>query len=131
MSDSKDNELPNVLVDTREQRLLVFPTLPSRSAGLVTGDYLAEALEHVVAVERKSVPDLTGSLSSGRERFERELHRLRGFDVPRLLIVDEGPGQRLAPRHHTRPLPRPHGARRLVRQPRPARNPLPYPRCLR
>jgi ERCC4-type nuclease len=30
---------------------------------------------------------LVGSITSGRERFERELHRLRGFDFKRLLIV--------------------------------------------
>jgi ERCC4-type nuclease len=44
-------------------------------------------LEHKFAVERKSIADLVGSITSGRERFERELHRLRGYDFKRLLIV--------------------------------------------
>jgi ERCC4-type nuclease len=40
------------------------------------------------AVERKSIDDLANCcLSSSRERFEHELHRLRGFRFKRLLVV--------------------------------------------
>jgi hypothetical protein len=39
-------------------------------------------------VERKSIPDLVGCcMAENRQRFERELHRLRGFRFKRLLIV--------------------------------------------
>ena len=79
--------LPTVIVDTREQRPLEFQHLPSERGTLQSGDYSIAGLEHDFAVERKSVPDLCGSLTRGRERFERELHRLRGFGFARLLIV--------------------------------------------
>lgn len=44
-------------------------------------------MEHLFSVERKSIQDLVGSVISGRDHFERELHRLRGFDFARLLII--------------------------------------------
>lgn len=39
---------------------------------LTTGDYSIVGLENQVAVERKSLPDFVASISTGRERFERE-----------------------------------------------------------
>jgi ERCC4-type nuclease len=40
------------------------------------------------AVERKSISDLVGCcIGQNRERFERELHRLRGFRFKRLLVI--------------------------------------------
>ena len=57
-------------------------------AGLLTGDYSVAGLECHFTVERKSIPDLVGCCAaSNRERFENELHRLRGFRFRRLLIV--------------------------------------------
>jgi ERCC4-type nuclease len=45
-------------------------------------------LEHLFAIERKSIPDLCACcVGANRERFQRELHRLRGFYFKRLLIV--------------------------------------------
>jgi ERCC4-type nuclease len=80
--------IPTVLIDTREQDPLPVERLPTRTESLYTGDYSVDGLQHVFAVERKSLDDLAGSLvDSGRERFERELHRLRGFRFARLLIV--------------------------------------------
>jgi len=43
----------------------------------------------VFAIERKTIADLTGSLTSGRDRFEHELLRLRGMRFERLLIVGD------------------------------------------
>ena len=41
-----------------------------------------------VSIERKTVSDLVGScMGENRERFERELHRLRGYRFKRLLVV--------------------------------------------
>ncbi len=40
---------------------------------LTTGDYSIAGLESRVAVERKSLADFIGSISTGRERFEREV----------------------------------------------------------
>lgn len=78
---------PVVIFDTREQTPLVFEHLPSERGTLQSGDYSIAGLEHDFAVERKSIPDLCQSLTRGRERFERELHRLRGFSFARVLIV--------------------------------------------
>ena len=44
-------------------------------------------LEELFAVERKSIPDLVACCGAERDRFERELHRLRGYRFKRLLIV--------------------------------------------
>lgn len=78
---------PTIVIDSREQRPLVFEHLPYERGTLQSGDYSIAGLEHDFAVERKSIPDLCGSLTRGRERFERELHRLRGFSFARILIV--------------------------------------------
>jgi ERCC4-type nuclease len=44
-------------------------------------------LEEDFAVERKSLPDLFGSLTSGRDRFRRELQRLLAYPFRRLLVI--------------------------------------------
>jgi DNA excision repair protein ERCC-4 len=94
MSDSGEKRLslsfiePTVIVDTREQEPLVFPRLEAIPGTLLTGDYSVVGLESLFAVERKSIPDLVGCcMGESRERFERELHRLRGFRFKRLLVV--------------------------------------------
>jgi len=76
-----------IIIDTREQTPLTFPTLPSCRGTLYTGDYSIPGFEEHFAIERKSLDDLAGSLGQGRDRFARELHRLRGFDFARLLVV--------------------------------------------
>lgn len=78
---------PLLLVDTRERTPLAFDHLQSAPATLQSGDYSVRGLEEVFAVERKTLSDLAGSLRSGRARFMRELHRLRGFSFARLLVV--------------------------------------------
>lgn len=79
--------LPSIIVDTREQAPLRFANLPTVAAGLVSGDYSVKGLEDRFAIERKSPADLVGSVTRDRDRFARELHRLRGFDFARLLVV--------------------------------------------
>lgn len=78
---------PTIIVDTREQTPLQFTRLASEVGTLTTGDYSIKGMESAFAVERKSVADLIGSLSTERDRFMREIDRLRGFDFARLLIV--------------------------------------------
>lgn len=78
--------LPTILVDSREQNPLAF-TFPKITTGLPTGDYSVAGLEDDFCVERKSIPDLVGSLTSGRERFMRELQRLQAYPFKRLLII--------------------------------------------
>lgn len=79
---------PTLIVDTREQTPLVFRHLASERGTLTTGDYSFAGGEEVFAIERKSIADLAACcVGDNRGRFERELHRLRGFRFARLLIV--------------------------------------------
>jgi DNA excision repair protein ERCC-4 len=79
---------PVIVIDTREQDPLAFGRLQSIRGTLQTGDYSIRGLEEQFAVERKSISDLVGCcMGDSRQRFERELHRLRGFRFKRLLIV--------------------------------------------
>jgi len=70
-----------ILVDTREQAPLYFGGAETRLATLATGDYSIAVgdrdLSDIIAIERKSMGDLFGTVGAGRERFERELERSR------------------------------------------------------
>jgi ERCC4-type nuclease len=84
------DRLPTVVIDTREQDPLPITRLPTIRSGLYSGDYSVAGLESVFAVERKSIADIVSCcVNSNRERFENELHRLRGFRFRRLLIVGQ------------------------------------------
>jgi len=89
--------LPTIIVDSREQTPLVFAHLPFIVSGLPTGDYSVKGLEDDFTVERKTLSDLYGSLTSGRERFMRELQRMRAKSSLRLqtisLVAGTGGGE--------------------------------------
>ena len=79
---------PIVTVDTREQTPLPITRLPVMAGTLVTGDYSFCGGEALFSVERKTIADLVSCcMGKYRDRFERELHRLRGYTFKRLLIV--------------------------------------------
>jgi ERCC4-type nuclease len=79
---------PIICIDTREIQPLKFTRLQAVERALFTGDYSILGLEDSFSIERKSLDDLVNCcLSSSRERFEHELHRLRGFRFKRLLII--------------------------------------------
>lgn len=67
-----------VIIDTREQTPWSFdPTQVAASIGtLRTGDY-ALAGDDGFAIERKTLDDFLSTISSGWERFQRELERAR------------------------------------------------------
>ncbi|MEX0938535.1 MAG: ERCC4 domain-containing protein [Pirellulales bacterium] len=75
------------IVDTREQHPFELAPLASIVAGLTAGDYSILGLEHLVAIERKSLPDLIGCCGVERERFERELQRLLAYPT-RCVVVE-------------------------------------------
>lgn len=75
------------LVDTREHTPWDLSPLQMENASLATGDYSVRGLEHVVAIERKSLSDLLGCCGRQRERFDREVQRLLAYPV-RALIVE-------------------------------------------
>lgn len=88
-----------ILTDTREQRPYPFDAIPAdvehggglwrvrtEARALPSGDYSLDGFAHRIAVERKSVGDLFGTLSAGRGRFVRELERLAAFDFAAVVI---------------------------------------------
>lgn len=74
-----------ILIDSREQRPYEFEN-PSEVKTLSCGDYSIMGLEDYVAVERKTLDDLIGCLTAGRDRFERELFKGRSLDYFCLVI---------------------------------------------
>jgi len=78
-----------IIVDTREQTPWSFSgygDVRVITAGLKSGDYSLAGHEHRIALERKSLPDLVGSLSTGRARFEREMERLAAMEFAAVLV---------------------------------------------
>lgn len=88
-----------IIRDTREQDGFTFKSgcylpPPIVTVGtLNSGDYSLAGFEAKVAVERKSLQDLVGCLGRERERFVRELERLRGLDSA--CVVVEAPASAL------------------------------------
>lgn len=72
-----------LVIDTREQQPFAFsaPGVRTIRRALATGDYSVEGLEERVAVERKTLDDLVGSLIRSRERFLREVRRLEAIEA--------------------------------------------------
>jgi DNA excision repair protein ERCC-4 len=76
-----------IVQDTREQTPFVFPEGVSVIEGtLQSGDYSIQGMTDLVAVERKSLQDMVGCCGKGRDRFKRELHRLRGYRAKAIII---------------------------------------------
>ena len=94
--------------DTREQNPwdLGIPTI---TKALDVGDYSVAGLEQVVSLERKSLMDFVACCGRERERFQRELDRLRGWPVSAVIIestwktIEEGtwktPRMKITPTH--------------------------------
>ena len=88
-----------VAVDTREQAPFTFEgfrafadddtRIITKRTTLKTGDYSIISFEKRICVERKSKADLFGSVTTGRERFEREFQRMS--EMERAALVCEAP----------------------------------------
>jgi ERCC4-type nuclease len=87
---------PVVLVDTREQAPLRITAFPVEVATLPVGDYgikgFSDWARPEFIIERKSLDDLVGSLTAGRERFWKECEKLRQFRF-RALVIEALPGE--------------------------------------
>lgn len=85
----KSSPLP-IIRDFREQAPFAFSGLPVEVevGALEAGDYSVRGFERRVAVERKELQDLVGCLSGERDRFERELARLRGYDSAAVIVEE-------------------------------------------
>ena len=94
MSGYKEQRLRRVIgVDTREQRPWTWPGIPTEGVTMKEGDYClldenGNQLAHLLSVERKSLPDWIGSISSGRARFERELERLCANCYKAVVVIE-------------------------------------------
>lgn len=81
---------PTILIDTREQAPLVIQAFPTERATLPVGDYgvrgFSDWTRPAFIVERKSLNDLLGSITTGRDRFMREIERMRQFGFRALVI---------------------------------------------
>lgn len=79
-----------ILVDTREQRPFGFSRSPGvevERAALPAGDYSLAGFEDQVAIERKELNDAISCLLNGnRDRFERELAKLRFYDLAAVVV---------------------------------------------
>ena len=83
--------LPSVVVDSREQLPYSFEQFghwigSTQTAALKTADYSVAGYEDVIAVERKTLADIVGSLMDGRPRFLAEMERLAAFRYKCLCI---------------------------------------------
>lgn len=82
-----------VCVDSREQTPWHFlnvdpwkivPLVTDKA--LATGDYSIAGAESRIAIERKSIQDLLGSITAGRDRFEREFERLAKLEHAAVVV---------------------------------------------
>jgi ERCC4-type nuclease len=76
-----------LLTDANKQhRPLIVPT---REVRLVTGDYSIDGFEDLVTIERKTLPDLYGTLGQGRERFQAEHERMAQMAFAAVVIESD------------------------------------------
>ena len=71
--------------DARDGRRKII--VPTQWAHLKTGDYTVDGLQDIVAVERKSLADLFGTLGWNRNRFRAEHERMA--KMQRAIVVIE------------------------------------------
>ena len=91
-----------VVVDTREQEPYHFDPerVTATRRALTAGDYSLEGWEDRVAVERKTLEDLVGTVIRSRKRFHRELERLAGFRAA-CIVVEANLSDILAERYRS------------------------------
>ena len=76
-----------VLVDSREQHPWDLSPMRIETTALTTGDY-ASACGRYLLERKNSVDELISCMTSGRERFERELERMQAFASAIVLVED-------------------------------------------
>lgn len=78
-----------IIVDTREQDSLPLGDIRGVEVvrqGLKTGDYSLVGHEDEICFERKSVPDLVGTLIGDHSRFLKEIERMKSFEEKYILV---------------------------------------------
>lgn len=74
------------IIDTREQMPLNTEPLISKRGTLSTGDYSIEGYENLITVEVKALSDFVGCCTHSRDRFERELVRMREYPYRAIVV---------------------------------------------
>jgi len=64
----------------------LFPGYKTIIKKLNAGDYSIENYEHKIAIERKELSDLYGTIGKGRKRFVKELERLQSYEYKAIII---------------------------------------------
>ena len=79
-----------IYIDSREQNPLPINDFPTEVKGLKFGDYCLNDKKKTrnTYIERKSVPDLIGTLSSGLERFKNEINRAADQKAYMVILVE-------------------------------------------
>lgn len=79
----------HILIDTREQTPWSFPPelVKATRATLPAGDYALEGDQYNFAIERKSLDDFVGTITSGWDRFCAELAIMQSFS-DKVVIVE-------------------------------------------
>ena len=77
-----------ITIDSREKSPYEVVRYTTETGSLAIGDYSIKGFENAVAIERKTIQDLTACLSQSREikRFEGELSRSRALDFFAVII---------------------------------------------
>lgn len=79
--------IPQIIVDSREQKPFKFEKYTLIESKLEYGDYSLHP-NNKLAIERKSLSDLYGTLSGGRERFEREIEKAKKLEGYIVVVVE-------------------------------------------
>lgn len=83
-----------LVCDTREQKMLDFSGIEGiekiEELALAFGDYTAIVHERPVPIvfERKGISDLFGTMTSGYERFKKEMERAKTSNMKLIIIVE-------------------------------------------
>ena len=75
-----------VIIDKREQLPWNLEPLTCQAGTLQTGDYSLLDFPNEISIERKELSDFVGCVGGGRERFERELERLKAYRVHAVIV---------------------------------------------
>ena len=73
---ANSSKVPGSNPPVYENRPLV---IACRAANLMTGDYTIEGMQNYITIERKSLSDAFSTFTHDRDRWERELDRMRSI----------------------------------------------------
>jgi len=86
----KEIHIPVIITDTRENCGYLFKGKEAEAKivmkKLTTGDYSLEGFENKIVIERKRINELFGNFAGDRERFMREVERMKKIPYKFLLI---------------------------------------------